>query len=294
MPAGELTRRWAVALVGIPAVFGLLYVGGWTLGVPIALLAALGAREAFDLAEAGAGAPLRALGSGAAALLVLLAVFRPTFMTFAPWALATLGALLLVAFLMALARGPERAPMESVGATLLGALYVGLPLAFVPLLHALPTVEAWGQVGAGAGVWIGLLVVTLPLATSWVGDAVALFAGTAWGRSKLAPSISPKKSWVGAWAGLVGSVVAAVAWFYLVRGSLPGLPLESALAAAAAGAGLAVTAQLGDLVESLLKRQAGVKDSGTVFPGHGGVLDRIDALVFSLPLAYTILVTLGG
>ena len=135
-------------------------------------------------------------------------------------------------------------------------------------------------------------MVALPLASTWLGDASAFFAGKAWGTKRLAPAISPNKSWVGAWAGILGASVGAMGWFFIAETFLQGMAIGSLAEAAAVGAVLGVGAILGDLVESVLKREAGVKDSGAVFPGHGGVLDRLDALIFTLPLAYALLLML--
>ena len=290
--SGELARRWAVAFVGIPIILGLLYVGGWVLGIPIALLAALGARETYRLAEQKGTRPFRWLGAGVAAGLVLLAVAYPTFASFAPPALTALVVLALVAFVLAMARGASREPLAAVAVTLFGALYVGFPLAFVVLLHALPTLDAWGQVIPQP--WIGLLVVTLPLTSSFIGDASAFFAGGKWGRAKILPSVSPNKSWVGSVAGLLGASGGAALWYLVAEPYLPGLPIGGVAVAAAVGAALGVGAQVGDFAESLLKRDAGVKDSGALFPGHGGVLDRLDASLVTLPLAYLMLGLLAG
>lgn len=297
----NLAKRWAVAGVGIPVVVLLLWLGGWLLAVPVALLAALGAGEVYGFAERGGVAPLRGLGTTLAAALVLLAAWRPTFAGFAPPALGLLGGATALALVMAMrVRGVAGKPLEAVAVTLLGAVYAGLALAFVPLLHALPTawsVDAPG--GAAPGPWDGLLLVALPLASTWLGDALALFAGTAWGRGGLAPTISPNKSWVGVWAGLGGAGLAGVVWYFISYSVAGGLPLAAldapgAVVALLIGVLLGVAAILGDLVESLLKRQAGVKDSGTLFPGHGGVLDRLDALTFTLPAAYVALVVVAA
>jgi len=291
----ELAKRWAVAGVGIPVVLVLLYLGGWPLALPVAALAALGAREVYGLASELAFAPLGALGMTIAAALVLAAAWRPGFAEFAPVAMAILGAGTLLTMVSALrARGPEGRPLEAISVTLLGALYAGLPLAFVPLIHSMPMRWAvGGRAAAGPGAWDGLLLVALPLAATWLGDALALFAGRAWGRGGLAPSISPKKSWVGVWAGLGGAGLAGVAWYFIAGALAADLPMARLGAGGAValivGVLLGVAAILGDLVESLLKRQAGVKDSGAFFPGHGGVLDRLDALAFTLPAAYVAL-----
>ena len=288
----ELGRRWAVAVVGVPAVIGLLYVGGWVLAVPVAILAGLGAMETYRLAERKGTRPFRWLGAAAAAGLVLLAAANPSFKAFAPSALTVVGAVAFFALLAAIVRGADRQPLASIALTLFGTLYVGFSLAFVAMLRELPTIDAWGEVIPNAG--IGLLVVALPLTSTWIGDSVAFFAGTAWGRTKILPSVSPKKSWLGSVAGLIGAAAGAGLWHLVAEPYLPGVPIRSVAGAAVVGAALGVGAQVGDFAESLLKREAGVKNSGTIFPGHGGVLDRLDALIITLPMAYAILVLLGS
>ncbi|MBW2459772.1 MAG: phosphatidate cytidylyltransferase [Deltaproteobacteria bacterium] len=290
MAAGELTRRVAVAIVGIPTIFLLLYFGGWILGVAVAALAALGAREVYDLAEAKDVRPFRWLGIAGAASLVLTAVALPGFSLLAPWAFGGVSLLAAVSLLLAMpARGSDHGPLGSVSVTVFGVLYVAVPLAFAVLLRALPGRYGWG--GPEAAAWVGALVVVLPLAATWIGDSAAYFLGTAFGKAKIAPSISPNKSWVGAVAGLTGSSLAAAVWLLAARPWLPEMPVLGVGAAAAMGAIMGAGGQAGDFAESLLKREAGVKDSGTIFPGHGGVLDRLDALVFAFPAAYALLVT---
>lgn len=284
----DLGARVAVAVVGIPAVLALLYQGGWILGAPLALFAALGAGEIFRFAECRGVRPLSWLGMPAAALVVVAAVSKPGFQEFAPWFLGGVAVLLPVTLTLVLwTRGPDGSPLGAVAVTLFGALYAGLPLAFLMLLHALPSRLGWGELHPARGM--GLLVVLLPLASTWVGDAAAYFAGSAWGRRKLFPAVSPRKSWVGAGAGVLGAALGGLAWLWVTRGSLPGLPVESVGVAAALGAALGVGAIVGDLAESLLKREAGMKDSGRMLPGHGGALDRLDALAYTIPMAYALL-----
>lgn len=287
MAPRDLPRRLGVAAVGIPAVLAFLYAGGWVLAVPLAVLAAIGADELYRIAVAGGASPFRRVGAVGAALLPVAATARPDWSCAAPWILAVLGGLALVSLTLALwTRWPDGRPLAAAAATLLGAAYAGLPLAFVSLLHALPARAAWA--GPAGSAWAGLVVVALPLAATWVGDSAAYFAGSAWGRAKLFPAVSPNKSWMGAWAGLAGSAAAGAAWWATARPVLADLPVTLPLAVAI-GAFLGAAGQVGDLVESLLKREAGVKDSGRIFPGHGGLLDRLDALTFALPLAYGLL-----
>lgn len=289
----DLGARVAVSVVGVPAVLAMLWAGGWALGVPLAAVAALGAGEIYRFAQQRGVGAFPWLGMPAAAGAVLAAVAFPGFGAAAPWLLG--GALVLVGVALAAAlgtRGPGEAPLGAVAVTLFGAIYAGLPCAFVVFLHALPARMGWGPPGPSS--WVGLMVVTLPLAATWVGDAAAYFAGTAWGRKKLFPSVSPGKSWVGAWAGVGGAAAAAAGWWLLVSPRLPGVPVGGLAMASLVGAVLGVGAIVGDLAESLLKREAGLKDSGRLFPGHGGVLDRLDALTFTLPMAYAILVAVGS
>jgi phosphatidate cytidylyltransferase len=127
----------------------------------------------------------------------------------------------------------------------------------------------------GGDVWVCLVMFA-----TWMGDSAALFVGSRYGRRRFAPTVSPNKTWAGAFGGLGGSLAGGALTAPLFAGAVP-LPV-------AAGVGLAVgvAGQLGDLLESLWKRAKGVKDSGGLFPGHGGILDRIDSLLLGIPVAY--------
>jgi len=288
---GELKSRWTVTIIGIPTVLGLLYSGGWILGVPVAFAAWIGATETYRLGEQSDIKPFRILGGTAAAALTLLAVRFPTFTGLAPWAVVIfLGLFVTSAFSAMMWRWPKGKPLSAVSHTLFGAMYVGFALACIPLLHAAPAVYGWGPLMADPRS--GLAMVALPLACTWVGDSAAFFAGIKWGRSKILPKISPKKSWVGSWTGLVAAAAAGMLWYLLAQPYLPGLPIRGLATAAGVGVLLGAGAQMGDFFESLLKREAGVKDSGTMFGGHGGMLDRLDALTVTLPLAYALVLVL--
>lgn len=148
-----------------------------------------------------------------------------------------------------------------------GIVYVGLTLTFLALIH-----RDFGEMGPD--------VVLFVLAVVWLGDTGAYFGGRFFGKRKLYPAVSPKKTWAGAVGGLVGSALTAVA---LKLALMDYLPWVHTLALAIPGAALG---QLGDLVESLFKRATGVKDSGAILPGHGGILDRVDAVLFVAPYVY--------
>jgi phosphatidate cytidylyltransferase len=167
-----------------------------------------------------------------------------------------------------------------------GAWYIGLPVyAAIALRQATghEVAAAWqtltDRLGGGwAPAPVGLAWVLAVVLSTWAGDSAAYLAGRAFGRHKLAPAVSPGKTIEGALGGLLAAMLVSAAVF-AASGALP------AWAGGLVGAGLGVCGQLGDLSESFLKRQAGVKDSGNLIPGHGGMLDRIDALLFAIPAA---------
>jgi phosphatidate cytidylyltransferase len=164
-----------------------------------------------------------------------------------------------------------------VGITLGGAFYTGGLLGYAPLLAALP--EDAGH--AGGTAW--MLLVLIGTAAC---DTGAYFVGSLFGRRKLIPRISAAKTWEGLAGGVLGAVVAAVA--------LSGLLKLSIFAAVLLGIALCAAAVSGDLVESLIKRAAGVKDSGSLIPGHGGVLDRVDSILFVLVIVYWFVIVSSG
>jgi len=288
MAKSDLAARLAVAVVGIPLIVAIVYVGGWLLGVMIAAVAAIAAHEFNVMAAATGGRPFSRLGTASAALMVLAATWGRTLEAFALPALTLVLLLTLVCLSLAIwRRWPEGRPVSAVSATVTGVIYTGGTLAFLLLLRHLPTADGVAPVAAA-----GTALACLPLGATWIGDSCAYFAGRAWGRTKLIPHVSPGKTVVGGVAGLLGTVAAAAAWVAVFVGpdTWPGFGVVEA-----AGIGLLMgaAAQIGDLAASVLKREAGVKDSGRLLPGHGGAIDRFDALFFTIPLFY-VLVRLVG
>ena len=162
-------------------------------------------------------------------------------------------------------RAPLREAIPRLGVNCAALLLIALPLSFLVRIH-------------GMDPLLGPRMVLFLLVLLWVGDSLAYFAGRSVGRYKMAPEVSPGKTWEGAAANLLGSVLVGVAGARWI--ALPPVHL-------AAMAGLAnVAGQLGDLAESAYKRSAGVKDSGTILPGHGGMLDRVDSLIFATPVVW--------
>jgi phosphatidate cytidylyltransferase len=173
--------------------------------------------------------------------------------------------LALAAMAVALTSGELRTVLPRAAVMTLGVIYTFGTWKFAPLLHAL------------SPYWL-----LFALVLNWAGDVAAYYVGRAMGIRKLAPSISPGKTWAGAVASLITS--AAFGWFYIAR-LLPDMnPLYAVPIAVAGNA----AGQIGDLAESALKRGAGVKDSGVLLPGHGGLLDRLDSTIFALPVIYSL------
>lgn len=262
-----LFTRLLVAVVAIPLVLGVAAVGGLPFWLLLAAACLAAARELERLVGA-MGCPVsRPLLYGGGLLLLGTAYVEGGVGAAALGGGITLYTLALAA----LAESPRaRAGAVWSGG---GALYTGGLLACLYLLRGLDW-PPWGEGG-----------VLLLLAPVWITDAAAYGAGRLFGRRQLAPRISPHKTWEGAVAGCLAG--AATVWGV---GRLVGLPLGPTLLLAVT---LPVVAQLGDLAESRLKRAAGVKDTGRLFPGHGGMLDRLDSLLPSALLVY-LLTTLVG
>ncbi|HET6933580.1 MAG TPA: phosphatidate cytidylyltransferase [Candidatus Angelobacter sp.] len=269
-------KRVLTAVVLVPLIVWLVFGDSfWLITLVVGSVAELALWEYLTLADAtGAKTPRLAAGIAVAALF-LLTFFRPELMGTLVGAI-TLALLILCAF-----RSPLDRVLPDAASSLFGVLYIGLSLTTLPLLS---------QQDNGPSLLIFLLFVV------WAGDTLALYIGRTWGHRKLAPAISPGKSWEGSAASIAGSLIITgillwVSATLLAHGigllSFPGPAGDWFVLAAIVN----IAAQVGDLVESAIKRGAGVKDSGSLLPGHGGVLDRIDALLIAAPvLWYALLV----
>lgn len=274
----ELSKRVLFAVVAIPAVMGILHYGDAPLAILLSIAAALGAWEYNRLAEATGARPMMAWGVVLAALVPLAVHGVRLGLWIPPIGIVAL----LVPLLLSVAlwtRGVAGKPLEAVATTLFGAWYTGGLLAFAYALR-------YHRFAIGDDA--GALLLFFPIAITWLNDTGAYVAGRAFGRRKLMPSVSPGKTVAGAIGGLVASAATSWAYATYLLGPRAGLGLSLG-AALGFGVAMSVAAQVGDLVESLLKREAGVKDSSSLIPGHGGVLDRVDSLLFTIPLAYVLL-----
>ena len=275
----NLVRRIGFAVIAIPLALAIVWYGGFPLAFLLALASALGTKELFGLAARQGVDPARTFGFVTAAALPpvtyatmvapdVRALMIPGWpYVFALWIVALLSWALL-------ARAPAEKPLEAVAVTLLAVAYTSaLPAFLIVIRHAQYPQRSW------PAAWL----VFYPLVVTWICDTAAMFGGRVLGGPKLAPTISPGKTRSGAVMGVVGGVLVAPIFASAVFPQV-GLQIRFWHLVVVAAV-LSVVGQTGDLVESLFKRQAGMKDSSQLIPGHGGVLDRFDSLYFVIPVA---------
>jgi len=263
----DILPRLGVILLGVPCLFLITRRGGIFFLLLVDLIIVLGIREFYALMSVKGYRPYRALGTFCALAL--------------SWYVFEGGAavsLIITASLLAimtgeLGRKDVSGAVGHIAVTVWGVMYVGWFGSHLVMLRELPR-------NVGAPEDVGAYLVLFAAAVTWAGDTFAYLVGVAIGRHKLAPRISPKKSIEGALGGIVGAAgVGLLASLTFARFISPAL--GAALGVVAAVAGL-----VGDLVESLIKRDVGAKDTAVLIPGHGGILDRFDSLLFAAPVLY--------
>ncbi len=259
--------RSLTALVVIPIVLAVLWLGGWWAFAATALLTVLAIRELHTMMLHKGYHPV-ILVSLALSFLFLVAAMLPQQRL--PLLEIGISAALLLSFPFLFVREKLEGAMVDWSLTIAIAIYLGWPISVMLLLRGFPV-----GFNHNDGLWWLLTV----FGGVWGFDTGAFFAGHFFGRHKLAPNISPGKTWEGVFGGLIFSVIAAILFTTLPMG----VPWYLAVLL---GLLVGMAATLGDLAESLIKRQTGVKDSGEFFPGHGGILDRIDSLLFAVLVVY--------
>ncbi len=294
--SSELARRISFGVVAAPIAIAILLYGGAALAALLAITAAIAASEFFRLARATNLTPLDNTGIVIAGLMPLV-VHARYLNIYQPDVSISIGSLSAVAILFVLAlaiwlRGVTGKPLGAVSATVFGAAYTGGMLSFAYAIRYHDYAFAPAVVTLGRSTLTlssGGLLLLIPVVATWASDTGAYAVGRAIGRHKLIPSVSPGKTVEGAIGGLLASVL--VTWAlasWLLR---PGAHLDfrwRPVGGILFGAVVSAAAQVGDIAESLLKRDAGVKDSSTLIPGHGGVLDRVDSLLFVFPVSYVL------
>lgn len=282
----------SIFIVGLT--LGAAFFGRLLFTCAIVLILALALRELFTMFRHAGFRPVEPLGYGTLALLMVAVLLR----RWEAWSVGLVTLATILPLVVILFRKDHQGALADWALTVAGGLFVGLPgvhfvllrdltghlpsfLARIDEFGRLPNVEYYGDTTRGLGWFLLAQVVT------WMSDAGAYLIGRSCGRRRLAPSVSPGKTVEGAAGGAIVAALAALACDYAF--ALP-LPLWGA-----AGVGLALSAvgQVGDLAESLIKRQTGVKDSGSLIPGHGGILDRIDSLLVIVAATYYVARWLG-
>ena len=276
----DLLVRTASGAVMLVLVVGALLWSKRSAGALFAVLMLGGLVEFYRLCQKRGASPMYTIGIASA-----IAIFAMAFAIFEKWGTPTdvtarvvLGALLYVMLIVPTTFVAELwrkkpTPIANIATTLMGVVYVAMPMAmllFVPQFLV--------------GKWCPLAMLAF-ISIIWVNDVFAYLVGVSIGKHRLCERISPKKSWEGFFGGLVGAVGVSVLYGHLFGGDLlvwGGLGVVTALAGVA-----------GDLVESLMKREADVKDSGSIMPGHGGFLDRFDALYLAVPFVFVYLIIMN-
>jgi len=287
-----MLKRTLTALLLIPPVIYLIgWSPKWLFALAVAVAVVLALREYFALCRAMGVKVFSWVGYGAG-IWVCATQILPSNLASAA-GIPFLLALLLIIPAMALRRSLGlKDYLAAVAITLFGILYVGLTLS--SLLAIRFSADSWGfarmlksDIGPGQALSLGSRLILLLFLVIWAGDICAYLVGRPLGRTPFFARISPRKTWEGALAGLAGSILAgwAFAHWFLKR--------ADAMTVILLAAWIALAGQVGDLVESAIKRGANQKDSGTLLPGHGGFLDRIDSLLFAAPALWLAIVVLG-
>lgn len=267
---GGFAARFVTAVIILAVLFTLIWVPGLSMSLAlfVTILAGIGLHEYYAMARATHMEPETIAGLLAGACVTLSGFFFGPEVTSAVLYAAC-------AFVMGVLVLRARLSTAAFASSVFGIVYVGWFPAHIGFLHQVP------DFGPG--------LVTVLIAGVALTDTAAYFVGKGFGKHKMAPIISPNKTWEGAAGGFVVTVLVLALFYYLRQhigwNALPDWSLARYLLA---GAALSLVAQVGDLAESSMKRAAGVKDSGSAFPGHGGVLDRCDGILFAAPVLYYI------
>ena len=262
------TNRTLINVIGIPAILYLLWQGGPAFASFIFLVMMIGLDEFYRMNTTGRQTPVKLTGYIFTGLMAAYYFWLPAITLLQGLSLLT--CFIVITLFIEMGRDKLN-PTRNMGITILGIMYVPVLLGSVIALRNLDT------------IYSTYFTVSMVVAI-WICDSVAFIFGMKWGQKKIFPRVSPNKSWVGSLAGLVSTFV--VFYGLHVQGILPDLTLlDVAVFSIITG----FFGQAGDFAESLLKRDAGVKDSGKLLLGHGGVLDRFDSIIFASPLTYAYL-----
>jgi phosphatidate cytidylyltransferase len=269
-----MAQRFVSGVVGLPLLVLVVFAGnGLPFAITIVLLSVLGLIEFYRGVKMTGANPQEWVGYVFVGVFVFLATNHYHSKGFATTGIMTL--LVLITMTIELAR-TNRDPIRDIGSTFLGVVYPVWLFSYLAALRYLP-----GDVKLHWLPWnipLGAYMVFFVVFSAWSSDTTAYLIGRKWGKNKLAPSLSPGKSWEGGIAGIVACCIVSGLFSWGLHIDWMLIPII--------GVGIAISSLFGDLAKSSIKRSIGIKDFGTILPGHGGVLDRFDGLLFAGPLFY--------
>jgi len=268
-----LRQRVLSAIIIVPILFASIWFSNPWFSIVVAIAALLGVIEFYAMVDRTGWQPLAIFGTLWTLFFIFNAYYAPKYSSNNIYILVT-SALIASAVALSLVwvlflRSSSKKVMISWAASMAGIFYMGWLLSYWVLI-----MNHYG------GDWNGRNWVLIALFSTFAVDTAAYFIGRTWGRHKMAPTVSPRKTWEGAIGGLVGALVAVIALALLLNVDI------SYGEMVILGVLIAVFAQLGDLAESKLKRSMGVKEASNLIPGHGGILDRLDSIVFTGVVVY--------
>ncbi len=275
---GSLAQRVLSAALLLPLLVVLVWWSVWSVAVTVVLATMVGLIELYSAFRQGGYHPRMLVGIGSA-LAIVMAIGLQSTVTF-DLLLPVVTFVIVVSLVAELAYHQQPGALPSWGLTLAGAFYIAWLLSHFILLRSLSAPALHDTIFKQLGMQPGVAWIYYTCAITWLQDTSAYFIGRRFGRHKLAPILSPKKTWEGAAGGMIGAILTGVVCVLLL--GLPITLLQGALLGLVGG----IVGPLGDLSESLIKRQVGLKDAGSLIPGHGGILDRADSLLFTVPILY--------
>lgn len=263
-----MRTRIASALLAIPLLVFVLVTGGGILLTALTIVSVIALWEFYNTFKGTGIYPFYTVGMPAGVIInIIMGIYNEAALAYV---IAVIIFCTLICFMVMIVQ--SRARILDLGITLIGLVYISLLMSMLFLIYSMEH---------------GPVIIWLVFIVAWIGDTFAYFIGINFGRNKLCPEISPKKSVEGAMGGLLGSILGAIVFGIVVKKALG---LETSLPGlASVGLIGGVMSQLGDLTASVLKRYANVKDFGNIMPGHGGVLDRFDSILFAVPVIYYII-----
>lgn len=276
--SGSLAQRLLSAALLLPLMIVLVWWSVWSVAATVALATVAGLLELYSAFRQGGYQPRTLVGIGSA-LAIIAAIGLQPIVAF-DLLLPVVTGIIVVGLVAELAYSQQPGSLPAWGLTLAGAFYLAWLLSHFILLRSLNAPALRDSIFTQFGMQPGVAWIYYACAITWLQDTSAYFVGRRFGKHKLAPALSPKKTWEGAAGGMLGAILTGIVGVLLL--GLPITLLQGALLGLVGG----IVGPLGDLSESLIKRQVGLKDAGNLIPGHGGILDRADSLLFTIPILY--------